>query len=76
MNPLINEAANTVQGGWLLGIMTAVFLATFLYWFWYAYAPHNKDRMEAAGRIPFESDASSDASSARPPRPYAEGGDL
>ena len=54
MNPLINQAAQTVEGGWLLGVMTAVFLLTFLYWLWYAYAPGHKERMEAAGWLPFE----------------------
>jgi len=65
VNPLINEAAGTIEGGWLLGVMTAVFLATFLFWLWYAYAPSHRDRMEAAGRIPFEDDAP----------PFAEEGD-
>ena len=54
MNPLINEAQNIVQGGWLLGLMTAVFFATFLYWFWYAYAPSHKERLEDLGNMPFD----------------------
>ena len=57
MNPLIREAAGSVEGGWLLGVMTAVFLATFLYWLWYAYAPGHRAHMEAAGRMPFEESA-------------------
>ena len=56
MNPLINEAAGAVQGGWLLGLTTVLFLVTFLYWLWYAYAPSHKERMEQAGRMPFEDD--------------------
>ena len=58
MNPLINEAAGSIQGGWILGVMTAVFLLTFLYWVWYAYAPAHKERMERAGWIPLEDDNS------------------
>ena len=60
MNPLLSEASNSVEGGWLLGVMTVVFLMTFLYWLWYAYAPSNRERMEAAGRMPFESDEGAD----------------
>lgn len=56
MNPLLNEASNSVQGGGLLGLMTALFLLTFLYWMWYAYAPSHRERMEEAGRMPFEDD--------------------
>ena len=57
MNPLIQEAAGQIQGGWILGVMTAVFLATFLYWFWYAYAPAHKERLEDLGNMPFDDDA-------------------
>jgi hypothetical protein len=34
MNPLLQEAAGAIQGGWLMGVMTAVFLAAFLGWVW------------------------------------------
>ncbi len=54
MNPLIREAAGAVQGGWILGVMTAVFLATFLFWLWYAYAPAHRARFEEAGRMPLD----------------------
>ena len=36
--------------------MTALFLVTFLYWLWYAYAPSHRARHEQAGRMPFEDD--------------------
>ncbi len=39
--------------GWLLGIMTVVFLAIFLGWVWYAYRPKHRDLMEELGRMPF-----------------------
>jgi len=54
VNPLLSEASNSIDGGWILGIMTLIFFATFLYWAWYAYAPAHRDQMEAAGRMPFE----------------------
>jgi cbb3-type cytochrome oxidase subunit 3 len=54
MNPLMREAAASVEMGWLLGVMTAVFLASFLYWCWYAYAPSHKPRMDRAALMPFD----------------------
>ena len=56
MNPLIQEAAGSVQGGWLLGVMTVLFFLCFLWWTWWAYAPSHRQRMERYGRIPFEED--------------------
>lgn len=53
MNPLIEEARNVSQMGWLLGIMTVVFLAVFVGWFLWAYDPGRKKDMEAAARMPF-----------------------
>ena len=54
MNPVLREAAASVELGWLLGGMTAVFLATFLFWLWYAYSPRHKKMHEEAARMPFE----------------------
>jgi len=54
MNTLTREAAASVEMGWLLGVMTAVFLASFLYWLWYAYAPSHKARFEDAALMPFD----------------------
>lgn len=53
MNPLIREAAASVQGGWLLGVMTVVFFACFAGWVAWAWAPQNRARMEEAARQPF-----------------------
>lgn len=52
MNTLLNDAANSVSGGLLLGIMTVVFLAFFLGWVWYAYSPANREHMEEMGKMP------------------------
>lgn len=46
--------ADTMPLGWLGGLLTAVFLACFLGWAWWAYRPANRARHEASGRIPFE----------------------
>lgn len=54
MNPLIKEAAQSVQLGWLLGAMTILFLVAFLGWAWWAYAPSRRELMEEYGRIPFD----------------------
>jgi cbb3-type cytochrome oxidase subunit 3 len=53
VNPLIEEARNTVQMGWLLGTMTVVFLAVFVGWFIWAYDPGRKEEMDKAARMPF-----------------------
>jgi cbb3-type cytochrome oxidase subunit 3 len=53
MNPLIREAAESIQLGWLLGILTVLFLATFLYWVWWAYAPSRRDQHDEAAQLPF-----------------------
>lgn len=52
MNPLLNEAAGSVQLGWLLGVMTVVFFAIFLGWVWYAWSPRNRHIMEEAAQMP------------------------
>lgn len=53
MNPLLSDAAASVQMGWLLGAMTVVFFAIFLGWIWYAWSPANKALMEEAAQMPF-----------------------
>ena len=53
MNALLADAAESVGMGWLLGMMTVVFLAIFLAWAWYAYRPKHRDLMEELGRMPF-----------------------
>lgn len=54
MNPVIRQAAESVEMGWLLGLMTIVFLAAFVGWTWWAYAPSRRQLMEEYGRIPFD----------------------
>jgi cbb3-type cytochrome oxidase subunit 3 len=53
MNPIIREAVNSVQNGWLLGAMTVAFFACFAGWIVWAWAPRNRERLDAAARQPF-----------------------
>ena len=53
MNPLLREAAASVQMGWLLGAMTVLFFLAFLGWVWYAYKPGHKELMEELAQMPF-----------------------
>jgi cbb3-type cytochrome oxidase subunit 3 len=53
MNPLLKEAAASVTQGWLLGVMTVVFFAAFLFWIWWAWRGTNQARWEADSRLPF-----------------------
>jgi cbb3-type cytochrome oxidase subunit 3 len=52
MNPIINAASDGSTLGWLMGITTVVFIATFAYWTWWAYTARNKARWEADSRLP------------------------
>ena len=54
MNPLLQEAAESVRFGWLLGALTLLFLAGFLWWVWYAYTPKHKKMLDEAARLPFD----------------------
>ncbi|MFZ5625347.1 MAG: cbb3-type cytochrome oxidase subunit 3 [Gemmatimonadota bacterium] len=53
MNPLLREAADSVRYGWVLGIMTVVFLGCFVAWVWWTCTPRNRQRLEEAARLPF-----------------------
>jgi cytochrome c oxidase cbb3-type subunit IV len=53
MNPLFREAAGYVHGGWLMGVMTALFLGCFIGWAAWAYAKGNRRRFEDAALLPF-----------------------
>ena len=57
MNPLVREAANSVQLGWLLGAMTIVFFVAFVGWAWWAYAPSRRQLMREYANMPFDEGA-------------------
>ena len=52
MNPLLHEAADRATAGWLLGILTLLFLAGFGFWIWWAYRKKNRQRWEEDSRMP------------------------
>jgi cbb3-type cytochrome oxidase subunit 3 len=52
MNPIYREAAVHVQGAWIMGVMTLLFIACFIGWTWWAYSAKNRARMEQASRLP------------------------
>lgn len=56
MNPIIRAAVDSIQLGWVLGIMTVVFVAAFVFWTWYAYAPSHRRRMDEAAQLPLHDD--------------------
>ncbi len=53
MNPLVREAAEHLRLGWLMGITTAVFLAAFAGWIWWAWSGRNRQALEEASRLPW-----------------------
>lgn len=53
MNPVFREAAGFVQHGWIMGVTTALFLACFVGWAWWAFASHNRHKFEDAALLPF-----------------------
>ncbi|HEY0306173.1 MAG TPA: hypothetical protein VGC44_14465 [Longimicrobiales bacterium] len=52
MNPVLHEGVRNAELGWISGIMTIVFIAFFVGWAWWAFAAGNRDRFEAARRLP------------------------
>jgi cbb3-type cytochrome oxidase subunit 3 len=53
MNEVFRTAAETARLGWLMGALTGLFVACFLYWAWWAYAGRNRARLDEASRLPF-----------------------
>lgn len=43
--------------GTFSGIITVLFFILFAFIIWWAYSGRNKDKFDAAGRLPFEEDA-------------------
>lgn len=54
MNPAFQAAAETARLGWIMGVMTLVFLLFFTGWTWWAFSRRNAARMEEASRMPFD----------------------
>jgi cbb3-type cytochrome oxidase subunit 3 len=54
VNPLIEAAKDGLTQGWLMGVMTAVFLFFFTGWTLWAWWPANRETMDAAARMPLD----------------------
>ena len=54
MNPLLREAAGSVQHAWVLSVMTVLFLVLFIAWVWWAWAPGRKAAMDEYARMPLD----------------------
>ena len=52
MNPVFLAAAESARLGWVMGVMTVVFLGVFLGWTWYAWNPANKQLMQDMAAMP------------------------
>lgn len=54
MNVVFEAARAAVQDGWLMGLMTLVFMAAFLGWTAWAWWPGNRVAIDAAARLPLD----------------------
>lgn len=52
MNPVFREASAYVHNGWIMGLMTVLFLVFFAGWTWWAYAKQNRQKFEEAAMLP------------------------
>lgn len=52
MNPLLQEAVQQIRHGWLAALMTALFLASFVGFVWWALLPRHRQRFDDAARLP------------------------
>ncbi len=53
-----DAAAQSTDLGWLMGVMTVVFLGVFVGWAIWAFMPSRRAAMEAAANLPLEGDES------------------
>ena len=54
MNPVFTAAAESIDNGWIMGVMTLFFLASFSGWVLWAWLPQNRSQIDAAARLPLE----------------------
>jgi len=54
MNPLIQQASESIGMGGMATVLTLLFMVAFFAWVWYAYMPRNKQNFEDAGLLLFE----------------------
>jgi cbb3-type cytochrome oxidase subunit 3 len=56
MNTAFKAAAETARLGWVMGVMTAVFLLCFMGWSWWAFSRRHRALMEEMGRMPLSNE--------------------
>lgn len=54
MNPLIQQARESIGMGGFAAVLTLLFMVAFLAWVWWAYTPRNRKKFEDAALLPFE----------------------
>ncbi len=54
MSPIVHQVSQTTDLGWVMGVMTLVFLGSFMAWSWYAWNPKNKAIHEASSLLPLD----------------------
>jgi len=54
VSPVTDAVAQSAQLGWVLGLMTVAFFATFVGWTLWAWWPSNRARLDAAALLPLE----------------------
>jgi cbb3-type cytochrome oxidase subunit 3 len=54
MNPVLKAAAESAQLGWVMGVMTVLFLIVFLGWTIWAWHPANRSRMKQLAAMPLD----------------------
>ncbi len=52
MNPVLHEAAHNAPYGWVVGVVTLVFIVVFVSWVWWLFARTNRKRFDDAARLP------------------------
>lgn len=54
MNPVIQQASESIGMGGMATVLTLLFMVAFFAWVWYAYTPRNRKKFEDAALLPFE----------------------
>ena len=54
MNPLIQQARESIGMGGFATVLTLLFMVAFVAWVWWAYTPRNREKFEDAAMLPFE----------------------
>ena len=56
MNDVLAQAEGLARHGWIVGIITIVFIVCFAGWVAWTFASRNRERMEEAARLPLTED--------------------